>query len=176
MRRGKDGILRDDDGSPLYPMPAGYMELLRDRDPFTLAVKAYEELPSLFPPMIPYVPQFSRPELIRLWKAGATIRDPNALPGQVDTLAAEFASWFFSQLERGKAISEARRRLETTTWSEATLRRLKRRPDACEVLAQFHREHWKIARVDLDLCKRSEQVLQAVNYLATEGQREIQHG
>lgn len=165
MRRGKDGVLRDDDGTALVPMPAGYMELLRDRDPFALAVKTYEELPSLFPPMVPRVPPFSKPELIRHWHRGGTVRDPNTLPGQVDLLAAEFTAWFFAQTERSRAMSEARRRLESTTWAEVTLRGLRRRPDACEVLAQFHREHWKIGRVDVDLCNRNEQIRRALNAL-----------
>ena len=166
MNRDAHGVLRDDDGVELVGMPPGYLELLRDRDPFTLAVKTYEELLSLQPPRIPPSQQFSRPELIKLWRhRGIPVQDPNAGMG-ADMLRAEFMGWLENELHRSDVLDDARRRLRSTMWAEATLRASSRRPDAVAVLARFHVERWKVAKVDACAAVREKQIEMAIKILA----------
>jgi hypothetical protein len=159
--------MRDEQGVELHPMPPGYLELLRDRDPFALAVKVYEELTTLYPPSIPDPARFSRPDLIKLWrKRGVPIRDESIGIGQPDTLKAEFMGWLERELERSDIIDDARRRLRSTMWAEVTLRASSRRPDAVAVLARHHAIHWKIARVEECSKAREKQIETAIRLLA----------
>lgn len=167
MKRDEHGVVRDDNGIELVRMPREYMELLRDRDPFTLAVKAYEELLTLQPPSIPRSLQFSKPDLIKLWrKRGIPVQDDRVGLGQPDSLKAEFMHWLENELERSDMLDEARRRLRTTMWAQSTLRISARRPDAVSVLSRYHLDRWNISRVDDDVKARETQIENSIRHLA----------
>lgn len=167
MKRDDHGVLRDDSGVELVRMPPEYMELLRDREPFALAVKTYEELLTLQPPTIPRSMRFSKPDLITLWrKRGIPVRDENVGMGQPDSLKAEFIGWLENELDRSDALDEARRRLRTTMWAQATLRASTRRPDAVSVLSRYHLDRWNIGRVDDCVKARETQIETAIRTLA----------
>lgn len=167
MKRDEHGVLRDDNGVELVRMPAGYLELLRDRDAFTLAVKTYEELLTLTPPRIPAPRPFSKPELIKLWrKRGIPVSDTTLGIGQPDTLKVEFMGWLESELDRSDAIDEAKRRLRSTMWAQIALRASSRRPDAVAVLSRFHLDRYNISSVEELASAREDQIEKAIRQLA----------
>lgn len=148
-------------------MPVEMLELLRERDTFALAVKTYEELIALQPPPLPRAADFSRPDLIRLWRTrGIPVCDPQALPGQPDLLKVEFMGWMESELARADALDEAKRRLRSTMWAQATLKASTRRPDAVAVLSRFHAQHWKVFTVADDVSGRERQIADAIKTYA----------
>lgn len=162
-----NGVLVDENGVELVPMPPGYMELLRERDPLKLAVKTFEERAYLKPNDIPAQMLFSNPEVLKAWRLrGTPVSTPNAREGEPDFLKSEFNAWLKASVERTDALDEARRRVRSAMWCEAILRRSAKHKDMAAQMAEFNREHWRVIGVPDDSIEREHIVPVAVSEAA----------
>jgi hypothetical protein len=137
------------------PVPATEQQkrLLRDREPFALALQAFDELDTLKPIPIPPALRFSDPSALEQWK-----RAQAQIP---EHLAGEFLDWLERKNERCAAMHENARRLRTTAWAETMLRGTEH-DDYAQTIAAFHREVWRIGHIPADSAKREQLVLDAV--------------
>lgn len=145
-------MTRNPDDRPV-PATAHQKRLLRDREPYALALQAFHELDLLHPNPIPPALGFSDPSALEAWKRGqATIPEH---------LAGEFLDWLERKNERSAAMHECARRLRTSAWAEVTLRGTEH-DDYAQTIAAFHREVWRIGHIPADREKRERLVLDAV--------------
>lgn len=145
-------MTRNPDERPVPPTEH-QKRLLRDREPFALALQAFHELDLLHPIPIPPAVRFSNPSALEAWK-----RAQSLIP---ELLAGEFLDWLERQNERGAALHENARRLRTTAWAEALLRGTEH-DDYAQQFAAFHRQIWRVGHIPADSAKREQLVLDAV--------------
>lgn len=128
-------------------------DALRERDPISIALLTFSQLDSMGKPSLPYVVPFTSPELLRKWRGGAVIPEE---------LRDQFATWLAGSMERSGAVAEAKRRLRASMWAEVKLRASAAHADYAAMLAEHHRDTWKVARVSADMAEREKQIDDAV--------------
>lgn len=141
-----NGVLVDDKGVEIVPMPAPLAEMLRERDQLKIALYTLDCWRQPDKPLHPpaaeafLAPAFSGPsEVIKRWHWGTPVPE-EWVPAFKAFLAAADA--------HVGVIEEAKRRLRTTLWCEQTLHAHGPRyalPVAA--LTKFHRECWQLAAV-----------------------------
>lgn len=134
--------------------PSQATEVLFSRDAVWLATKMFEALQSFVPPNIPATRYFPE-EALTEWKHGGKIPEH---------LADDFRAWLDSAKYRSDQISEAKRRLRSTMWAQATLI-ANGHEDFAEHLAEFHRRYWNLAYVPHDRIEREQTVQHVVQQL-----------
>jgi len=128
-------------------------DALKSRDNISIALLTFSQLDSMRPPSMPYVVPFTAPEVIRRWRGGGTIPEE---------LRDQFATWLAGSMERSSSVAEAKRRLRASMWAEVVLRASAAHGDYAAMLAEHHRESWKVARVSDVPSEREIQIAIAV--------------
>lgn len=129
------------------PEPVAIMSVIRARDTVTIALEVLHALETLRPLHVPPLLQsVAMRELLE--------RPPQSVPAD---MRQEHDIYVASRTARANAKAENRRRVRTTLWAEATLRRHGRQEH--EIVRAFNRDEWHVSEsAALDVAEREAQV------------------